>query len=124
LPLGAPKRQTLDRNLFEDGSGLAHHADAVIAGAHVFRWRGESNASRARIVPEAAMEAALGIGHRICEWLLSDGEEPQISVSFGAAVWPEDGALPDLLLRAADRQLYLMKRGAPPPSTKQPLPNR
>jgi diguanylate cyclase (GGDEF)-like protein len=76
------------------------------------------------IVPEADMEAALAIGRRICEWLSSDGEEPSISVSFGAAVCPEDGTLPDLLLRAADKQLYLMKRGAPPPSAKQPLPNR
>jgi diguanylate cyclase (GGDEF)-like protein len=64
----------------------------------------------ALIMPEAGLEAALQVGRRICERLVLDGEEPPISVSFGAALCPDDGTRADLLLRAADSRLYAMKR--------------
>lgn len=65
------------------------------------------------ILPEATMAAAIRIGLRICQRLADDGEEPKVSASFGPAVCPDDGTRPDLLLRAADRGLYLMKHRHP-----------
>ncbi len=63
------------------------------------------------VLPEAGAEAAERVGQRIRERLVADGEEPMISVSVGAAVFPADGADIEELLSAADRALYGMKRG-------------
>jgi len=63
------------------------------------------------VLPEAGAEAAERVGQRIRERLSADGEEPMLSVSVGAAVFPQDGSNIEELLGAADRALYGMKRG-------------
>jgi diguanylate cyclase (GGDEF)-like protein len=50
------------------------------------------------------------VGRRICDRLAADLEEPRISVSVGAAVFPQDGRTLEELLESADRALYGMKR--------------
>jgi diguanylate cyclase (GGDEF)-like protein len=62
------------------------------------------------VLPEAGAEAARSVGQRICERLASDNEQPRLTVSVGAAVYPQDGQTMEDLLRAADRALYGMKR--------------
>ena len=62
------------------------------------------------VLPESGHQEAAAVGRRVCERLSSDCEEPLLSVSFGIAVYPEDGATIDALLQAADRALYEMKQ--------------
>ena len=63
----------------------------------------------ALILPEADRQAAEIVGKRICDRLASDGQAPAITVSVGAAVFPDDGQSVEALLGAADRALYRMK---------------
>lgn len=70
------------------------------------------------VLPETESRQAQQIATRICERLAADGESPPISVSIGAAEFPEDGETIDKLLSAADRALYRMKRM--PDGTSQP----
>jgi len=63
----------------------------------------------ALVLPEAGKREAEQAAARICDQVLSDGEEPGISVSVGQAVYPEDGLSIEQLLGAADRGLYQMK---------------
>ncbi len=72
----------------------------------------------ALILPEAGAEAARQVARRISERLAHDGEQPPLSVSIGAAVYPQDGETIEMLLGAADRALYEMKRR---PREKVPL---
>jgi two-component system cell cycle response regulator len=58
------------------------------------------------VLPETDSEAARHVEQRISERLREDGEEPAISVSSGAAIFPRDGRTTDELLGAADRALY------------------
>jgi diguanylate cyclase (GGDEF)-like protein/PAS domain S-box-containing protein len=62
------------------------------------------------VLPESGHQEANAVGRRVCERLSSDCEEPLLSVSFGIAVYPQDGATIDALLQAADRALYEMKQ--------------
>ena len=62
------------------------------------------------VLPESGPVEASAVGRRICERLSSDCEEPQLSVSVGIAVYPNDGATIDVLFQAADRALYEMKQ--------------
>jgi diguanylate cyclase (GGDEF)-like protein len=62
------------------------------------------------VIPEAGRKQALQVAQRIQNRALQDEEQPAISVSFGAAVYPRDGETRDELLEAADRALYQMKR--------------
>jgi diguanylate cyclase (GGDEF)-like protein len=61
------------------------------------------------ILPESGAEAAAQVAQRICERLATDGELPRVTVSFGSAVYPQDGDNMEKLLTAADRGLYRMK---------------
>jgi diguanylate cyclase (GGDEF)-like protein/PAS domain S-box-containing protein len=61
------------------------------------------------VLPETAAKEADAVGHRMCERLSNDPEEPLLSVSVGIAVYPEDGATIDTLFQVADRALYEMK---------------
>ena len=61
------------------------------------------------VLPEAGSEAAASVSRRICERLAKDGEVPHVTVSVGAAVFPQDGETIDALFNAADRALYGMK---------------
>jgi diguanylate cyclase (GGDEF)-like protein len=62
------------------------------------------------VLPETTATQAQQIAERIRDRVASDGENPPISVAAGAAVFPDDGDSIDMLLSAADRALYGMKR--------------
>ncbi len=55
------------------------------------------------------------------ERIAQDREESTFSVNLGAAVHPDDGGTIEMLLGAADRALYEMKRR---PRGEMPLPAR
>jgi diguanylate cyclase (GGDEF)-like protein/PAS domain S-box-containing protein len=86
--------------------------------ADIFRFSCRSIDTAARyggdefaiILPETRTKEADAVGHRICERLSSDREEPKLSVSVGIAVYPEDGTTIEALFHAADRALYKMKQ--------------
>ena len=60
-------------------------------------------------LPETAAKPADLVARRICNTLASDGREPKLSVSVGAAIYPTDGQTIEALLSAADVALYAMK---------------
>jgi diguanylate cyclase (GGDEF)-like protein len=64
----------------------------------------------ALVIPEAGPAEAQQVAQRIRERIAQDTEEPPISASIGAAVYPLDGDTRDALLGAADRAMYEMKR--------------
>ncbi len=64
----------------------------------------------ALVLPETDAEAANLVARRICESIANDGTGPKLSVSFGVAVYPENGETIERLLSQADSALYLMKR--------------
>jgi diguanylate cyclase (GGDEF)-like protein len=63
----------------------------------------------ALVLPETAEAAALPVARRILEHVERDGEGPPVSLSMGVAVYPRDGATPELLLGTADHGLYQAK---------------
>ncbi len=63
----------------------------------------------ALVLPETGAEPAGLVARRICNTLASDGGEPRLSVSVGAAIYPHDGQAIEALLTAADVALYAMK---------------
>ena len=63
----------------------------------------------ALVLPETNAEAANRVAQRICESVASDGKGPNISVSVGLAVYPQDGETIERLLSQADSALYAMK---------------
>jgi len=67
----------------------------------------------ALVLPETSAAAAMLVGHRICDLLAKDIEEPLLSVSIGVASYPGDAETIGTLLYAADRALYEMKAKAP-----------
>jgi diguanylate cyclase (GGDEF)-like protein len=58
------------------------------------------------LLPETEFEAAQQVAQRISDRLRDDGEDPPISVTSGAAIFPRDGKSIDELLGAADHVLY------------------
>ena len=63
------------------------------------------------ILSETDREGGRQQASRIAALLAADGEQPSISVSFGVAMWPNDGRTTEALFHAADNALYEMKRG-------------
>jgi diguanylate cyclase (GGDEF)-like protein len=63
------------------------------------------------ILQETDREGGRNVAARIASLLAADGEQPPVSVSFGVAMWPNDGRTTEALFRAADNALYEMKRG-------------
>lgn len=61
------------------------------------------------ILPETSAREAGLAGRRICECLAGDHEEPQLSVSVGVGIYPDNGPAVEDLLQVADRALYKMK---------------
>jgi diguanylate cyclase (GGDEF)-like protein/PAS domain S-box-containing protein len=90
--------------------------------ADIFRFACRSIDTAARyggdefaiILPETTAAEADAVGRRICERLSADREEPTLSVSVGAAIYPEDGTTIEILFQAADRALYKMKQSRVP----------
>ncbi len=64
------------------------------------------------VMPESEDDGARRAMRRIAENVAKDKEEPRISVSIGAAVFPRDGISIAELLEAADRALYAKKNKA------------
>jgi diguanylate cyclase (GGDEF)-like protein len=62
------------------------------------------------VISEAGRQQAEQVALRIRQHVAEDTEQPPISVSTGAAVYPTDGETRDALLEAADGALYAMKR--------------
>ena len=87
------------------GNVLRLHSRAIDTAA---RYGGDEFAL---VLPEAGAQAARRVAERIRERLSADGEYPNITVSVGTAVFPQDGRTVEELFDAADRNLYGMKRG-------------
>jgi two-component system cell cycle response regulator len=64
------------------------------------------------VLPETERAAACQVAKRISEQLRNDDEKPPVSVSVGAAIFPQDGKTIDALLSAADSALYREKRSS------------
>jgi len=45
----------------------------------------------ALVLTETGAEPAQVVAQRVCSTLAADGRDPQISVSVGAAIYPQDG---------------------------------
>jgi diguanylate cyclase (GGDEF)-like protein len=77
----------------------------------------------ALVISEGGINEAQQVALRICERVSQDGGIPPLSISVGAASFPQDGTTREALLDAADRELYAMKRlsprqpGAPRPTS-------
>ncbi len=69
------------------------------------------------VLPETERAATVQVVRRVSEQVNNDGEKPSISVSAGAAIFPQDGKTIDELLAAADRALYREKRSSKRPKT-------
>jgi diguanylate cyclase (GGDEF)-like protein len=66
------------------------------------------------ILPQLDAPALATIAERIratIEAMPVPSEGAQVTVSIGAAVYPDDGTAPDVLFRAADERLYAAKEG-------------
>jgi|GEM_PF-2786551 diguanylate cyclase (GGDEF)-like protein/PAS domain S-box-containing protein len=61
------------------------------------------------VLPETAATAAGFVSSRIHELIAEESEQPALSVSIGAAIYPSDGKTIQDLLQKADRELYAMK---------------
>ena len=61
------------------------------------------------VLPETAATAAGFVASRIHELVAEESEQPALSLSIGAAIYPSDGKTIQELLQKADRELYGMK---------------
>jgi diguanylate cyclase (GGDEF)-like protein len=115
----------LDLNGFKginDGYGHGVGDEALVRVAQVLTARMRATDLLARLggdefavlFPETPAEEAERVLARLCagEIAIPDGQQGELRVglSWGIATWPHDGASPELLLRAADHQLYAMKK--------------
>jgi diguanylate cyclase (GGDEF)-like protein len=64
------------------------------------------------VMPESEDDGARRAMRRIAEHVARDMEQPRLSVSIGAAMFPRDGVTISELLEAADRALYSKKNKA------------
>ena len=61
------------------------------------------------VLPQTLEPGARQLATRLAESLARDQEQPPISASVGVAMYPRDGATAELLLSAADAELYKAK---------------
>src|SRR5213082_3116012 len=87
------------RALCRLGDVLRFHCRAIDTAA---RYGGGEFAV---VLPETNVEAARIVACRIREQLVTDNEQPSLSVSIGVADYPEGGQTIEELLRTADREL-------------------
>jgi diguanylate cyclase (GGDEF)-like protein len=64
----------------------------------------------ALVMSEAGPKEAQQVASRIRDCVSRDVGVPPLSISVGAAAYPQDGTTRESLLEAADRELYAMKR--------------
>lgn len=64
----------------------------------------------ALVLPETGKEAANSVALRICASIQNDDKGPDLSVSLGVALYPEDGDTVESLMKAADSAMYGIKR--------------
>jgi diguanylate cyclase (GGDEF)-like protein len=64
----------------------------------------------ALVISEGGSKEAQQVALRIRERVSQDAGIPPLSISVGAAAYPQDGSTREELLEAADRELYAMKR--------------
>jgi diguanylate cyclase (GGDEF)-like protein len=85
--------------------------EAVRAVDFPARYGGEEFAV---ILPQLDAPALAAIAERIratIEAMPAPSDGAQVTVSIGAAMYPDDGTTPDALFRAADQRLYAAKEG-------------
>ena len=93
------------RALCRLGDVLRLHCRAIDTAA---RYGGDEFAV---VLPETNVEAARIVACRIRERLVTDNEQPPLSVSIGVADYPQGGQTIEELLRTADHELYDFKSG-------------
>jgi diguanylate cyclase (GGDEF)-like protein len=64
----------------------------------------------ALVISEGGSKEAQQVALRIRERVSQDAGIPPLSISVGAAAYPQDGSTREELLETADRELYAMKR--------------
>ena len=104
-------KQINDRYGHVTGSrALCRLADALCVSCRDVDTRARFGGDEfALVLPETGAEPAKLVAQRICSTLAADGGEPILSVSVGAAIYPQDGQGIEPLLSAADVALYGMK---------------
>lgn len=96
-------------------NALCRLADALCVGSRnidtAARFGGDEFAL---VLPETGPLAASVAARRICDNLANDAKHPPLSVSVGAAIYPQNGETIEDLLRTADLALYKMKAARVP----------
>jgi diguanylate cyclase (GGDEF)-like protein len=100
-----------------DTHGHLTGSRAICRVANVLRLHSRSLDTAARyggdefalILPETNDDAARQVATRIRKQLTLDEEKPRLSLSIGIATYPDSGASGQLLLDAADQELYAAK---------------
>ncbi len=89
---------------------IASHIKDSIRGVDMaFRYGGDEFAV---VLPESSLDDACHVAERIRKRIECEMESKGIAItcSMGVAAWPTDGVAREMVLRAADRALYLSKQ--------------
>jgi diguanylate cyclase (GGDEF)-like protein/putative nucleotidyltransferase with HDIG domain len=87
----------------------AHIKDSIRGVDMAFRYGGDEFAV---VLPESSLDDACHVAERIRKRIECEMESKGIAItcSMGIAAWPTDGVAREMVLRAADRALYLSKQ--------------
>jgi diguanylate cyclase (GGDEF)-like protein/putative nucleotidyltransferase with HDIG domain len=116
-------KQVNDREGHAAGDRVLRSVSGAIAAAcrsgdAAFRVGGDEFAV---LLPYADRDIAAQVGRRAAETIERVAHRP--GVSFGVAMWPDDGGPPDALLKVADASMYAAKRHAADHHVHQPAPD-